>query len=413
MTTNVADVSTAPLSEMEQLLQGGSFKNPPKVGEIIEGTVLSVSKKEVLIDIPGVTTGVVRGPELVDESGEYENLEVGSTVAATIMTLDNERGEIECSFRTAGLQRAWNTAKALLASGAIVSVKVLSANKGGLMVSVNRLQGFLPVSQLTPEHYPRVTGGDKQKILEKLQPLIGQDIEVKIIDANDQEEKLIVSEKKAFEEKQRATISAYQTGAVVEGTVSGITNFGAFVRFDQNLEGLIHISELSWQRVEDPSTILSVGQKVRTKIIGIDGSKISLSLKRLEEDPWKKAIERYHVGQRVRGVVKKLNPYGLFVELDENIQGLAHISQLNIARSMDLPSVAKIGEEMDFIIVSIDPEHHRLGLSRKLIDAPSEALAKEDEPTTASAATDAPAETLFEAPKPVAEVAPELPTEQA
>ncbi len=384
--------STAPLSEMELLLQSASFKNPPKVGDILEGIVLSVSKKEVLIDIPGLTTGIVRGPELIDESGEYENLEVGATVAATITSLENERGEIECSFRSAGHQRAWNTAKQTLASGALIKAKVLSANKGGLMVSVNRLQGFLPVSQLTPEHYPRVAGGDKQKILEKLQPLVGQEIDVKIIDANEQEEKLIVSEKKAFEEKQRETILAYTVGAVVEGSVSGITNFGAFVRFDQNLEGLIHISELSWQRVEDPSTILSVGQKVKTKIIGIEGSKISLSLKRLEEDPWKKAIEKYHVGQRVRGVVKKINPYGLFVELDEHIQGLAHISQLGVGRSMDLPHVTPVGEEMDFIIVSIDPDHHRLGLSRKLIDEPAGTpeAAEAETPESTTPSTDTP-----------------------
>ncbi|MBI5135431.1 S1 RNA-binding domain-containing protein [Candidatus Uhrbacteria bacterium] len=375
---NVVGNDTEGQNSMAHLIQSSAFKNLPKVGDIIEGKVLSASKKEVLIDIPGLTTGVVRGPELYDESGENEHIAVGDTVHATVMALENERGEIECSFRSAGHKRAWEAAQETMKKGSLLNVKVLSANKGGLMVMVSRLNGFLPVSQLTPEHYPRVAGGDKQRILEKLQTLTGKELEVKIIDVNEQEGKLIVSEKKAFEEKQKDTIASYAVGSVVEGAVSGITNFGAFVRFDQNLEGLIHISELSWQRVEDPHAVVKVGDKLQVKIIGIDGSKISLSLKQLSEDPWKAAAEKYHVGQRVRGAIRRITPYGLLVELDPIIQGLAHISQLDAAKSGDLMRGAKIGEEMDFIVVSIDAGQHRLGLSRKLIDEP----APKEQPTS-------------------------------
>ncbi len=407
-------VTTAsnPPQTMADIVELGLLKALPKMGDIIEGKVLNVSKKEVLIDIQGLTTGVVRGPEIVDESGEYDTINVGDIVHATVLALENERGEIECSFRSAGHKRAWEAAQETLKKGDLLNVKVLSANKGGLMVMVSRLQGFLPVSQLTPEHYPRVAGGDKQRILEKLQSLVGKELEVKLIDVNEGEGKLIVSEKKAFEEKQKDTISSYIIGSQVEGTVSGITNFGAFLRFDQNLEGLIHISELSWQRVDDPHTIVNVGDKLNAKIIGIDGSKISLSLKQLSEDPWRKAVEQYHVGQRVRGAIRRVTPYGLLIELDPIVQGLAHISQLDVAKTADLPSVGKIGEELDFIVVSIDPGQHRLGLSRKLIDGePAEVKAVEGEPKNEAAevpTTDA--ETPSTTSEPEA-TEPEAPTE--
>ncbi len=389
-------------NSMAHLIQSSAFKNMPKVGDIIEGKVLSVSKKEVLIDIPGLTTGVVRGPELYDESGENEHTALGDIVHATVLALENERGEIECSFRSAGHKRAWEAAQETMKKGSLMMVKVLSANKGGLMVMVSRLNGFLPVSQLTPEHYPRVAGGDKQRILEKLQTLVGKELEVKVIDVNEQEGKLIVSEKKAFEEKQKDTIASYAVGAVVEGTVSGITNFGAFVRFDQNLEGLIHISELSWQRVEDPHSVVKVGDKLQVKIIGIDGSKISLSLKQLSEDPWKASAEKYHVGQRVRGNVRRITPYGLLIELDPVIQGLAHISQLDAAKSADLTRVAKIGDEMDFIVVSIDASQHRLGLSRKLIDEPT-GESKTEEPSSVKVSESEPKDLETEQPVATAE----------
>ena len=330
------------IKSMAELLQLGLVKSLPNVGDLVEGVILSVSRKEVLLDLQGIATGVVRGPELYDESGQYEKINVGDKVAATIISLENERGEVECSFRSAGHKRAWETMKQLMDSGELVKATVVNANKGGLMVQVNRLQGFLPVSQLTPEHYPRVLGGDKQKILEKLQTLVGKEMEVKVIDVKKQEEKLIVSEKKAFEERQRDTIAAFAPGTVVDGVVSGITNFGAFVRFAENLEGLIHISELSWQRVDDPHAILAVGEKIQAKIIGVEGSKISLSLKQLSDDPWKKAAEQYRVGQSVKGIIRRINPYGLLVELNPTIQGLAHISQLGVTRSSDLLHITNL-----------------------------------------------------------------------
>ncbi len=335
----------------------------PKVGDLIEGKILSVSKSEVHVDIDGITTGVVRGRELFDESGDSANLKIGDVAQATVLELENENGEMELSFRTAGHQKAWGELQRLFESKMALDVPIVEANRGGLMVRVGRVEGFLPVSQLTTEHYPRVEGGEKSKILEKLQSYVGQSFKVKLLDVNEAEDKLIVSEKAAWEEKHREKLDKYHVGETVSGKVTGVVDFGAFVEFDEGLEGLVHISELAWQRVEDPHDIVKVGDDVVAKIIGIEGSKISLSMKQLTEDPWIRAVEKYHVGQEVEGRVTKLNPFGAFVELDPDIHGLAHISELSKKSITHPGDILKINESYAFTILSIEPRTHRLGLT--------------------------------------------------
>lgn len=353
---------------MEQLLQDDSLPRLPQVGDIVEAIVLSVSKNEVTLDIGGIASGLVRGKELIDESGETADLKVGDTVSATVLELENESGQMELSFRSAGHQKAWDELLRLQNAGEVIDVPVIDANRGGLMVKVNRIDGFLPVSQLTPEHYPRVEGGDKQRILETLQKFVGQLMRVKVLDVNEADGKLIVSEKAAWAKEQAAIVAGYNAGDVIEGQVTGVVDFGAFVEFGQHLEGLIHISELAWQRVDNPRDLVQVGQPIKAVIIGIDGTKISLSLKRLTEDPWKKAVERYSVGQVVQGKVLKLNPFGAFVELDPEIHGLAHISELSKKQIRAAAEVLKEGDSRAFKIISIDPNAHRLGLSIKALD---------------------------------------------
>lgn len=355
-------------STFEQLLAQDQFRIP-KVGEIIEGKVISVSKTEVHLDIEGITTGVIRGAELQDESGEYSNLKIGELAQATVLEMENENGEIELSFRHAGHQKAWDELKKLQAEEKIVDAKIVEANKGGLIIKVGRVSGFLPVSQLIPEHYPRVEGGDKGKILERLMTYINQIFKVKIIDVEEKEEKLIVSEKAAWEEKQKDILASYKIGEVVEGVVTGVVDFGAFIEFGDGLEGLVHISELAWQRIDDPRDIIKVGDKVKAAIIGIEGSKISLSMKKLKQDPWKEVVKHYKVGQVVKGKVLKINSFGVFVELDKDIHGLAHISELSEKLVRDPADIVKIGESYDFKILTIDPENHRLGLSLKALRA--------------------------------------------
>lgn len=344
----------------------------PKAGDIIVGTVLSVSKGEVQIDINGIATGVVRGAELIDESGEYTNIATGNEVSATVLELENERGLLELSFRSAGHKKAWDNLRQLMHAGDIVLVKAIDANKGGLMVLFGSVSGFMPVSQLCPEHYPRIQGGDKNKILEKLKSYTGETFEVKVIDASEQEEKLIVSEKAAWEVRQKDVISSYKVGDTIEGVVTVITDFGAFVEFGQGLEGLVHISEIAWQRIDDPKEYLQSGQKINAQIIKIEGSKIFLSMKNLIPDPWKHVAERYHIGQIVTGKVLKVNPFGLFVELDTDIHGLAHVSELSTKAPVDPLIVARPGDVREFKIVSIEPEEHRLGLSIKALTKSNE-----------------------------------------
>lgn len=368
--------AAAAQSEMEKLLQDDSLPRLPQVGDIIDSTVLSVSKNEVNLDLGGIATGVVRGRELIDESGETANLKVGAVVSATVLDLENEKGVMELSFRSAGHQKAWDELIRLQQTGEVIDVPVLDANRGGLMVKVNHIDGFLPVSQLTAEHYPRVEGGDKQRILETLQKFAGQLMRVKVLDVNEVDNKLIVSEKAAWAKEQAAVVANYAAGDVIEGRVTGVVDFGAFVEFGQHLEGLIHISEMAWQRVDNPRDLVKVGDMIKASIIGIDGTKISLSLKRLTEDPWQKAVERYSIGQVVSGKVLKLNPFGAFVELDEEIHGLAHISELSSKSIRAASEVLKEGDTRQFKIISIESNQHRLGLSIKQLEDGSPATAE-------------------------------------
>ncbi len=349
----------------------------PKLGDEVTGTAIAVSKSEVTLDINGVVTGVVRGRELFNESDDYGNLKVGDTIDATVIELENENGQIELSFRYAGQQKAWESILAAKESGEVRIVKAWDANKGGLMVKLRSIKGFLPVSQLTPEHYPRVEGGDKNKILDILKSYIGKEFTVKIMDADQKDEKLIVSEKMAWEENQKEVMSKYAVGNVVKGTATAVTDFGVFVEFDEKMEGLVHISELAWQRIDDPRDLVKVGDSVEAKIINIDGTKIFLSMKALIDDPWKNVIEKYKVGDVVSGKVLKVNPFGLFVELDNDIHGLAHISELSHKPVANINEVAKSGDTMEFKIVSIEAENHRLGLSLKALE---EAPAQKETP---------------------------------
>ncbi|MDO8490086.1 MAG: S1 RNA-binding domain-containing protein [bacterium] len=351
-------------STFQKLLDEFSIQLP-KVGDVITGRVIHVSKNEVQLDIDGIATGVARGLELIDESGDYSNLKVGDEVAATVLELENETGMIELSFRSAGHKKAWDKLTELFKSGEMTQVKVTEANKGGLMVMWGNVPGFMPVSQLCPEHYPRIQGGDKNKILDRLKGYVGQMFDSKVIDVDADEGRLIVSEKAAWEERQKDVLSSFKAGDTIEGVVTVITDFGVFVEFGPGLEGLVHISELAWQRIDDPKDIVRQGEKIKAEIIKIDGSKIFLSMKKLIADPWTCVGDRYAIGQKVKGKVLKVNPFGFFVELDPEIHGLAHVSELSDKPGVTPDQIATSGDIMEFTVVSIEPKDHRLGLSLK------------------------------------------------
>jgi small subunit ribosomal protein S1 len=370
MTMNTKSV---PQGALDKLLADGGYANFPKVGEVVKGTVIAVGRNEVRCDLGGIAIGLVRGPEL-DKNAD---LRIGDEVEATVIELDNEFGELELSLKGAGRKKSWDKIKELFTQGAVIQVKVLDANKGGLIARVEGVPAFVPVSQLSPEHYPRVAGGEKARIQEKLKQLVDAMIDVKILDVNEEEEKVVVSEKAVWETKQESVLSKYKVGTQVEGDVTAVTDFGAFVRFEQNLEGLVHISEIAWQRIDHPRDVLKVGDHVRAEIINIEGSKIFLSMKKLVEDPWKNVAAKYKVGEWVKGRVLKINPFGLFVELDPDIHGLAHISELSHKPVKDVNEIARVGDEFEFRVISVDPDNHRLGLSlRKPKDEKAEEVQK-------------------------------------
>ncbi|MFA7286316.1 MAG: S1 RNA-binding domain-containing protein [Patescibacteria group bacterium] len=375
-TKNPSKIAT---SEIQQLLEDRQYWSLPKVGDVVSGIVSSITKTEVHLDLGGYS-GVIRGRELYNESEDYAKLGLGDPAEATVLDLENELGEVELSFRFAGQQRSWGKLEDLRDAGELVTVTVREANKGGLIVDVNNVEGFLPVSQLSAEHYPRVPGGDKVRILEKLKEFIGEKFVVKVLDASLDDGKLIVSEKKVEEDKQVEKINAHRVGEVCEGPITAIADFGAFMEFAPGLTGLIHISELAWQRVENPSEIVVMDQKVKAQIININGPKVFLSVKRLLPDPWKTVQEKYAIGTRVKGKIRKINSFGLFVELDPEIHGLAHVSELGMAPE-EVAEKVKLGDEMEFTIVSLKPLEYRLGLSLTKTAADVAASAKE-EPVT-------------------------------
>jgi small subunit ribosomal protein S1 len=354
-------------SDFGKILETHDEIKLPKVGDLIEGVIVSLGKNEVVLDYKGIAAGLIRGKEIHDESGVSSDFKEGDTAKATVLEMDNEKGFMELSFRYAGHQQAWENLEKLMEDEEIVEAKVMDANKGGLMIKVGNVLGFLPVSQLTTKYYPRVEGGDKRKILGHLKSFVGEEFNVAIIDVDEKESKLIVSQKAALAEDQKKTLEGYEVGKNIEGRITGVAGFGAFVEFGNNLEGLVHISEIAWQRIDNPNDVVKVGDSVNAEIISIEGGRISLSMKRLIKDPWVVIAEKYQIGDKVKGRVLKINPFGAFVELDKDIHGLAHISELssNIINSPE--DVVTVGEEYQFVIINLDTKKHRLGLSLKAL----------------------------------------------
>ncbi|PWB38874.1 MAG: 30S ribosomal protein S1 [Parcubacteria group bacterium] len=386
---------------MDALMDKAGALKIPKIGDLVTGTIISISKNEIYLDLAGITTGVIRGREIYDESSDSSGLKIGDQATATVVGLDNENGYMELSFREAGHKKAWDNLEKLYKEGKVIDAKVTDANKGGLMIKLGNVMGFLPVSQLTIEHYPRIEGGDKNKILGHLKSFVNQILKAKIIDLNEKEEKLIISEKAAWDDKQKKVVSKYKVGDKVKGRVTGVVDFGAFVEFGDNLEGLVHISELAWQRIDNPRDIIKVGDVVDVEIIEIAETKVSLSLKKLQKDPWVDVANKYNIGQKVHGKVLKVNPFGAFIELDNDIHGLVHISELSDKKISNPKDMVTVGKDYEFVILSIEPNNHRLGLSLKATTK------KEKKPKDEKAVTEAaPTEIVETKPAEIIEVAP-------
>lgn len=346
----------------------------PAAGTLVEGTVISVSKNKALVDLNGVATGMIAGHEAHDSLGTLKSLNIGDRVTAYVLDEEDESGLVVLSLRKASQQQTWNKFVLAFETGEVISVAANEANKGGLLLNVDGIKGFIPVSQLAPLHYPRVNGADSGQILTRLQKLIGVPLKVKIINLDREGGKLILSEKAAERETRDQAFDDLQVGTKIKGKISGIVNFGIFVTFD-GLEGLVHISEIAWGHVKDPNDYGKLGDEVDILVIGKEKDKISLSMKRLTPDPWVEAAKKYKVGTTIEAKVTRVTPFGVFVGLDDDINGLIHISEIVEGESSEVPEEYKVGKTIKAKVIAIDPDEHRIGLTVK-DGAPSEASEK-------------------------------------
>ena len=335
---------------------------PPATGALVEGSIIAITRGRVYVDLPPFGTGIIYGREYLNAADILRKANVGDTIGAKVVDAAGREGYFELSLKEARQATIWGEAEQAIAAETVYSLTVEEANKGGLILSWQGIQGFLPASQLTKEHYPRVPEGDKEKILGELMLLIGKTFSVRIITADAKEGKLIFSERIDSETEEKSSlIDKYHVDDVVEGEVTGIVDFGVFVKLEEELEGLVHISELDWGLVEDPRALFSVGEKVKVKVIEIKDGKVSLSIKALIENPWSTAAERYKKGIEVPGVIIKYNKHGALASIEEGVAGLVHVSEF--ASPAILRETLELGKTYPFVITLFEPKDQRMTLS--------------------------------------------------
>lgn len=326
-------------------------------GDTVTGKVLSVKKHEVLIDLGPQGVGMVPRREV----GSMRSLNEGDEVTASIVEPELESGYVLLSLRKAAKDRGWDEVAAKMESGEVIEVSPYDANRGGLLVEYDGVRGFLPVSQLSAEHYPRVGSSDKDEILQRLNSIIGKTLKVRILDCDRKANKLIFSEKEAVKEGLSERFEKLAVGDKVQGVVTGVVDFGVFVNVD-GIEGLVHISEISWERVSNPSDYVKVGQTIDAKIIAIDKDRLSLSMKQLTDDPWLKEVAQFKPGDKVEGTVTRITPFGAFVQISPAVEALVHVSELS-GDDSDPEKVFTLNERKEFVVLEIEKENRKISLS--------------------------------------------------
>lgn len=338
--------------------------NPPAEGDLVEGTVVAIDKASIYIDLPPFGTGIIYGREYIIARDIVRKIHVGDSVSAKVVDTLNEDGYIELSLKEAKQALIWSEVEETIKNKTPLELVIQDANKGGLLLTWQGLQGFLPASQLKTEHYPRVTDGDKMKILEELRKLIGEKIVVTVIGATPDDGKLVFSEKDVVKQEEAADeVEKYKVGDVLDGEVTGAVDFGIFVKVDENLEGLVHISEIDWSLVEDPRQHVSVGDKVKVKVIEVKDGKVSLSIKALTENPWNEAGKKYKKGDVVKGVIIKYNKHGALASIEEGVAGLIHVSDFE--NQDKLKEAIELGKVYDFEITLFDAKEQKMTLALK------------------------------------------------
>lgn len=339
-----------------------TIPTPPRSGDLVEGTVIAIDHGRVYIDLPPFGTGLIYGREYLNAADVLRKTNPGDAISAKVVDPSGRDGYIELSLKEARQAAIWGEAETAILAETTYSLTVEEANKGGLILSWQGIKGFLPASQLSKEHYPRVPEGDKEKILSELMRLVGKPLSVRVITADAKEGKLIFSERVGGEtEEKTSLIDKYQVGDIVEGEVTGIVDFGVFLKLEQGLEGLAHISELDWGLVENPHALFAVGDKARVKVIEIKDDKVSLSIKALKENPWHAAADRYKKGMEVPGVVIKYNKHGALASIEEGVAGLVHVSEFSTPAA--LRETLELGKTYPFTISLFEPAEQRMTLT--------------------------------------------------
>jgi small subunit ribosomal protein S1 len=343
---------------MDELLATSEAKHL-KTGDSVEGTVSSVRKHEVWVDLGPHGIGVIFRREV-----GHNTLQEGETITASVVDPELDEGYALLSMKRAVKDRGWEELERLAETQEIVEVSAYDANRGGLLVELEGIRGFLPVSQLAAEHYPRVSDADKDEILTKLNALTNKPLRVRLLDVSRKDNKLIFSEKEAVRDDMQSRLGKLKVGDSVEGVITGVIDFGAFVNVD-GIEGLVHISEISWERVEDPRKYVKIGEAVKAKIIAIDKDRLSLSIKQLSDDPWLSEVKKFKKGTIVEGKITRITPFGAFVQLSPSVEALVHVSEMSSDEGIDPEEIFKLNEVKKFKVLEIDTENRKIALSLK------------------------------------------------
>lgn len=379
-------ITTQAINDKSALAQ--IIKNEPelisflKEGDLIEAELLLKAPKMIYFNLGKFGTGVVYGTEFSNSKDILKKLNIGDKINAKIYATENEDGFVELSLADAHKQKGWQELKNAMENDEILTVKIIGANSGGLVANINDVKAFLPVSQLSNKNYPRIDAkendengqpaaadlardGQKNEILKELRKLVNQELKVKIIDLNPRTNKLIISEKASEEEDIKKLLENYKAGDVIEGIISGVADFGAFIRFADNplIEGFVHISEIEHKIIDNPKEILKINDAVKLKIIEIKDGQINLSLKALKTDPWEKIEEKMKKGDEVKGFVVKFNPFGALINLDFDLQGLIHVSEFGSIEEMK--KQLSVGQKYQFMIESVKLDEKRIVLKLK------------------------------------------------
>ena len=358
---------------MESLLNEQELNvDLPQPGEIRTGVIASISHSQILVSIGAKSEGVISGRDLDQLSAEERDaLKVGQEVHVFVVNPEDANGNVVLSFKRAQEQLSWENADKLLESNSVIESKITGFNKGGLIVAVEGLRGFVPSSQVSALRRTQTTGDTPEQ---RWQKMVGQPITVRVVEVDRERRRLILSERAASTESRQSlkerVLDELEQGQVYTGRVTSLANFGAFININ-GADGLVHLSELSWDHIEHPKEVLEVGQEIKVKVINVDREKkrIGLSVRALQEDPWRSRVQKYSVGQLVEGVITRLTKFGAFARLEGDIEGLIHISEIAEHRIEHPKEVLKEGEVKSLRVIRIDADQHRIGLSLRKVDS--------------------------------------------